>query len=253
MVFKKSILIALLFLCLARLNAFAQDKPKNIKFTRQKDVLFITYDLAQGGSDNFYTVDLTVVDSVTHSIIVAKSAKGDIGKAVKGGEHRQIEWEYLKDSVQLSTRFSVVLTAERHTAGGGPANALRSVIVPGWGDYYVYKKKGNPAWIITAVSYGCVGYGVYNMMQATKNYNSYHSAVEQSDLDNYYNKAVAQQNTGSMFITIGAAVWAADVVNVLIKGMSNSGYKHSHKQTSNLNWNLNIYNNAPGLNLTYKF
>jgi len=237
-------------------HAFGQKKdakPSNIKFTNQNNLLTITYDLPDGGKDVFYTVNLKVVDSSSHLIANPVSLTGDVGRGISGGPHKTIQWAYTKDSVKLSQRLGIFIDADPVIARGGPANALKSLIVPGLGDYYVYGKKGNPAFLITIAAYGCVGYGVYNLLQANNTYSQYEKATHQTDIDNYFNQATQQRSTGTTFVTIGAVIWGADVLNVLLKGITNQHVKNSGPKSAKLDWNLNVSPYGPGFNLTYKF
>jgi hypothetical protein len=253
---KKFGLILIAVLCIPLIKAEAQKTStiaSNIKYRFEGAALVISYNLPESGEDVFYKITLRVTDSASHRILLPKSVSGDIGSSVKGGPNKSITWTFAKDSITLSKKLSVAIDADSRIFRGGPTNALRSLVIPGWGDYYVYSKKGNPAFLITIVSYGCVGYGIYNTMQSAKNYQSYHNSVDQKDMDNYYDQAVIQQNTGTMFIAIGAAVWAADIVNVAIKGAMNAKGRQESKPTAYLDWNIEWQYNGIGARLCYKF
>lgn len=107
---------------------------------------------------------------------------------------------------------------------GGPVNSLYSIAVPGLGNYKV--RKNQPYWIISVVSLGAVGYGIFSKYKASDQYNSYKIASTQEKIDDYYTKANRNHLIGSYAITVGGTIWLADIVNVAIKGFRN---KQKHR------------------------
>jgi len=126
------------------------------------------------------------------------------------------EQEKAKQELDSSNKIDINLSKN----SGGPLNSLYSLAIPGLGNYKVRKR--HPYWIISTVSLGAVGYGIYSKYKAADQYDSYKKATTQEKINDYYIKANRNHLIGSYAITVGGVIWLADITNVIIKGLKNN-------------------------------
>jgi len=89
------IVIGLAFFCLNQAyGQQSQNKATAVNYTVQKDLMVINYNLPAEENDVFYTIQIKVIDSVSHSIANPAHTDGDIGNTVKGGDHKQVKWYF---------------------------------------------------------------------------------------------------------------------------------------------------------------
>ena len=74
--------------------------------------------------------------------------------------------------------------------------------------------------------------GLYKISLANKYYDDYKSDIYQIDMDRNYDLANKNYNQSSIFISIGVAIWVADIAWVTYKGSKN---KPLHPYYSNNN------------------
>ncbi len=140
---------------------------------------------------------------------------------------------------------------------GGPTSAFLSILVPGTGDYLVNGGKGsmlgNAHPIITTIGvYGFIGSGVYFKSQSNKNYNFYHKAINQEDINKYYDLANSQNKTAWTLIGLGGVVWIADIYWVIKTGANNKRVEKETRKKLNIVF-VPSFNNSYSFALTYKF
>ena len=143
---------------------------------------------------------------------------------------------------------------------GGAGFAMLSVLIPGLGDHFVngghgtfLGKKVSP-WITTVGTLAIVGTGVYFKYSSNMNYDKYHSATQQSDMDHYYNLANNQNKTAWVLIGIGGIIWATDIIWVIAKGSKNSKESKLFKSKIGLSFYPSTdFNQNIALNLKLKF
>jgi hypothetical protein len=141
---------------------------------------------------------------------------------------------------------------------GGSGYAFLSLIVPGTGDYFVNGGKGSmlgkntPPIITTITAIGFVGSGVYFKTQSNKNYDLYHNATEQSDIDKYYDLANNQNKASYILLGTGAVIWLWDVIWTAKTGSGNK--KINEYMKGELSFSPILFDNRNlGLSLTYNF
>jgi len=120
-----------------------------------------------------------------------------------------------------------IMKHERIRGDGGARNGWLSMLCPGLGDYFVSRQGsmfGNrtPPAITTALALGGIGSGIVLNRMAMSNHSRYRSAVTQSAMDAFYDKANAQHYASIALIATGSALWLADIIYVFTKGASNS-------------------------------
>ncbi|WP_047451635.1 hypothetical protein [Alistipes sp. ZOR0009] len=134
---------------------------------------------------------------------------------------------------------------------GGPSNALLSVLVPGLGVRNVTggAKSGLSR---TLWTYGLIGAGIGCKLFSNKEYNAYHSATTQTEMDNHYNLANGFNNAFYTCISAGLVIWIYDIVWVANKGAANKKAQKAWKR-NHLGVYYNQEMNASGLSYTINF
>ena len=140
---------------------------------------------------------------------------------------------------------------------GGPSSAFLSVLIPGTGDYLVNGGRGsmlgNGHPMITTIGvYSLIGSGVFFKSQSNKNYDLYHKAINQEDINNYYDLANFQNKTAWTLIGLGGAVWIADIYWVIKTGANNKRIEKETRKRLNIAF-VPSFNNSYSFALTYKF
>ena len=137
--------------------------------------------------------------------------------------------------------------------GGGSANCLFSVLIPGLGNPFV-NKTNKATWLITTVGVaGLIGGGVLMNNLSNSNYQKYQNAKNQNDIDNFYDKANSQHHLMYAFIGAGAAWWAIDIIHVCSKGAKNKRKINEDRSKMNLALYPSIQNNSFALGINVKF
>lgn len=123
---------------------------------------------------------------------------------------------------------------------GGAEFALLSILIPGFGDHFVngghgtfLGKKVSPL-ITTVGTLAIVGTGVYLKYSSNKNYDKYHAATQQGDMDNYYKLANNQNKVAWMVIGVGGIIWITDIIWVTAKGAKNTKVTKAFKSKMDL-------------------
>jgi len=197
----------------------------NIDFYLVEEKILVSYDLAKSKSTDFFEISLEFVDLGSNQIIIPKSLTGDVGPNIKGGKGKQIYWDVFKDlpdGIESEIKPQLkILKYER--IYGGPGNALKSIPVPGLGDFAVkdHRQMIFKPYIKTVLAYGLVGFGVMQKMNSDKYYDDYLSSEDPNEWDNLYNKANSSLNQSAIFIGAGAALWLSDIVWVAVRGAKN--------------------------------
>src|SRR5574344_2105726 len=166
--------------------------------------------------------------------------------------------EYSQISVNQKKEES--LKVIEYKGFGGAQYAFLSVIIPGIGDHFVNRGKGTfigkkiSPWVTTIGTLGFVGAGVIFKMQSQQNYNSYHSATQQTEMNKYYDLANGQNKTSWELISIGGILWAADIYWVIKKGAANTRESREFKSKNGIAFYPSINNkNSLALNLKITF
>lgn len=152
---------------------------------------------------------------------------GDVNQ-VSPGENKEIKWNYFADfpnftgrnlQFKLQANLQPLSQEQRLRKMGGPENALKSLLVPGLGNYRV--SEGRNYWIITAASLGLVGSGLYYRLQASSSYDDYLASTSPEQADSFYDQFEDRNQLSNILLIGGAAIWIGDVIWVAIKGFKN--------------------------------
>lgn len=100
---------------------------------------------------------------------------------------------------------------------GGPANALYSVLYPGWGDYHV-KEVRKQYWIKGALTYGLLGGSLIFKIKSKNIYNRY---IQENKPNGLYSKANQFHKYALILAGAGMAIWISDLIYVVRLGCRN--------------------------------
>ncbi|MBN2520293.1 MAG: hypothetical protein JXB17_07305 [Bacteroidales bacterium] len=249
----------IIFIVISLISTYSQKSKaqiKNVDFTYNSDnqIIVVIYDIDNSSAIERYNIELTFVD-FNGNRIVPRSIRGDVGNDIKGGKNKVIYWDVLNDVEELG-RVRARVTVKGVTEHlGNSSNALLSVMVPGLGDYYVKNKRNmiiKPVFR-TITAYGLVGYGIYNYIDFNKKFKEYNDKdTPREDFDRLFNEATTSLHRSYVASSIGAAIWASDVIWVAIKGAKN---KQRNLMIGSIGYDYNLVYipGGVGLNLSVKF
>lgn len=133
---------------------------------------------------------------------------------------------------------------------GGPSNMFLSVLVPGLGVKGV--TGGSESGLTrTLWSYGFIISGVGCKLWSMSEYDKYHSATEQTSMDEYYDNANLLNKSFYVLTATGAVIWIYDIIWVANKGFQNKKEQRRYKQ--NISFYYEPNNQMLGLNYNLKF
>ena len=118
---------------------------------------------------------------------------------------------------------------------GGPINAFKSILVPGWGVKSVTGglKSG---WPTTLATYSLFTTAFIFKNLSNTNYDNYLKSTTRSENATYYDNANMYNKTFYFFTAAGVAVWLFDVIRVSKKGFENN--KTRKNTIKNLTFNI---------------
>lgn len=252
-------LILLLLICSTYFTSANAQLPTSsvgdIKIYNQDTILMLEFGINSTNPNTFVDVEIKIFDSSTYKITVPKIDKSAL-QNIKAGEVQRFSISYTKNQLsKLSTYGAVIKIVDSYQLNENKGNAvLKSVVIPGWGDRGLYRGGNSVGTLVTVASYGCIAYGVYSSISASQNYDSYKKALLQTDIDTYYNKVKSQQSSALIFTTIGAGIWALDVLHVAIRKPKYGAKRGiSSKPSSKLSYCFIPTNSQLFLNLNYTF
>jgi hypothetical protein len=210
---------------------------------------------------NGYTLNSIINESYTYSrksnTIKLKASSGSVqlksGNAEVLDKHRSLLENDLLDSnypqgiyeiecveINRNGEEEVLVVYKDYNGGGGPASAFASMVIPGVGNHLVNNGKGSlfggniSPWVTTVGVVGLIGGGFYTKTISIKNYEAYHQATEQAEIDKYYELANTQNQRAYTLIGLGGIIWVADIIWTAKKGSNNSKQSHQIKDKLNI-------------------
>ncbi len=113
---------------------------------------------------------------------------------------------------------------------GGPSNMFLSLLIPGLGVKPVTggAERGIAS---AALTYGLIGAGVGCKIWSNKEYDKYHAATNQTDMDEHYKMADKLNKGFYVLAAAGAAVWVSDIIWVAAKGFGNKKQQRAYKKS----------------------
>lgn len=103
---------------------------------------------------------------------------------------------------------------------GGPSNALWSVLVPGLGQHRVTYGDKSGVWTTVGV-YGLIAGSITFYLCSNSEYDKYHEATEQSDMDKHFDNAQGFRGLAYATLAGAAAWWIYDIIDVYKEGKRN--------------------------------
>lgn len=186
--------------------------------------IIITYNL-NGPGRRFYNTYLYYSNNRGNSFKgPLRALKGDFGDSIQPGKYLEVKWHFRRDNPYFdgkNTMFKIEALEILKNASGGPENALRSLLIPGFGDTKV-RNGYNYGWI-TAATYSCLGTSALFYFISQKRYNDYENRVPNTEADHQklFNRAKNAQNLSRAFFFAGASIWLGDIVGVFWRGIKN--------------------------------
>lgn len=254
----------LLFSCLLIFSSkLIGQSIENVDFTTNEEFIKVTYNLANGTEGKFYNINV-VFEKKDGTTITPNNLKGDFTK-VSSGNGKEIYWYYLTEVDEYMGPLRVILTITdssdysinttppsasntsaqsqmttfnrdsnsyvintRRTPGGA-GNMVLSMMLPGFGDQFVNEKDHFTPFLITAAFLGS-GYMAYTTMNnANDFYDKYLNTRIQSEMDDFYTKAIDNRNQHQIYFGVASAIWLFDVIRVASKGARNTRmYQHKN-------------------------
>ncbi|NDP22268.1 MAG: hypothetical protein GZ091_14480 [Paludibacter sp.] len=134
---------------------------------------------------------------------------------------------------------------------GGPSNAILSVLIPGLGVSNV-TGGAKSGFSRTLTVYGFIGAGIGCKLWSDSEYQAYHSATTQTEMDKHFELANGLNQAFYLGVGAGAIVWLYDIIWVASKGVENKKAQKAWNQN-----HLGVYYqpeiNTTGLTYTIKF
>jgi hypothetical protein len=229
--------------------AACQNTPvaKNVKIHIENNQAIIRFDIVDRGKQGPHVVDLQFLDE-DYNMISPKLTSGDVGPGISAGSGKTIVWEITNDMDLLGSEISPVLfidgKSKQFNRTGGPRNAFLSLLMPGLGDYAV----ADPSlmtfkpYMRTLSSWGMMGLGFYLGSQREHAPGEYRTVLKadhflftgEARYEERYFPGPMQyglfQGDMEVFVSLGAAIWAADIIWVLARGSNNRKFTRALSQ-----------------------
>lgn len=161
-------------------------------------------------------------DGMQKEVGPLKKVDGDIGKELLAYPNRLVIWNYIEEDPNfdgLNVQFK--MKAKPTRLWGGPRNALYSVLVPGLGNTKVKEARWWRWGLTTFTTYALIGGSVALKNQSNKNYTLYQNGQTILEAQNLYSKANRQNTLATLLAFSAAALWATDIILVIIQGKKN--------------------------------
>ena len=274
-VFKHMMRLAgVLFVFSANLHAQSLPVAKNIDISIDQNKAIIHFDIKSRIPGSVHQVDLKFLDEDYH-LVLPELLTGDIGSNISNEPDRRIEWDITNDVQLLGSNITPVLfidgASKQYSNTGGPRNALLSILLPGLGDYFVADRRMMTfkPYMRTLSSLGLIGLGIWAGEQRYYAEGEYQTYFHLTRVPNdhgpgyHYEEAPYQKyvegdlqyqffkGDKEVFIALGAAIWAADILWVLAKGSNNVKFINATSKGSN--FNLGYVPGGAALQFSYTF
>lgn len=241
---------------------------KNVDISIEQNKAIIHYDIKSRKQGSTHLVDMKFIDE-DYNLITPTLLSGNVGPYIPGGTNRTIEWDITNDVQLLGSRITPVIfidgTSKQFSNTGGPRNAFLSILLPGMGDYFVADRrimKFKP-YMRTISSLGLIGLGMVVGNQRYREEGTWQTVLKadawrysgsdrfferyfEGDIHYYWFKGDKE-----VLISLGAAIWAADIIWVLAKGSSNVRFMKASNRGSD--FKLGYQPGGASLQYSYTF
>jgi hypothetical protein len=213
--------IVFLFLLLPLLS-FSQ-KVSNIHFGQRKQKIYIYYDL-QGGQSQY---DIRIYCKYTNEKSWGRPLRmvsGDVGQHRSPGKGKVIIWDVLSERDKL--KGDIAFKIEARASYKIYTSTFLPVFLPG--ARIRHYPGGITVGILKAVAvYGLIGSSILFKQASNRQYDLYHKATTQEDMDKYYNSANTHYQAFQGTLYSGITIWALDLLFKGIKGFKPDNNKIS--------------------------
>ncbi len=191
----------------------------------------IQYDISGVTSRDSVYVQL---ESRSRGLLNALTVTGDVGTAVLPGKNKTAYWDYRLDGLTIEDAIRATVLVKQPlqptsavTAGGGPANALLSVVAPGVGTIFVQpNRKVGLRPLLTGAYVGLWVYGLVRKSQSTQYYELYTSQLASTD----YAEANRLHHHYLVASWAAVALMVTDATYTFLKGRKNEKQKRATRQ-----------------------
>jgi hypothetical protein len=216
------------------LNALLDRLSKNIKLKR----CFVN------GYTTLAKAEFTYTLEYNHSIISVKNTPGGASSNHKdfgiyrstisselGGNAPYGKYTFDMNKTTINEQVFDNSKLMKMSSSGGASNAWLSLLVPGLGNHRVSYGKKNGVGVAIS-TYALIGGGIGLKFYSNSEYKKYHSATEQSAMDNHYKKANHSNQAFYGCLIVGGAIWISNIIWVASTGAKNAkaakAYRKSH-------------------------
>ena len=140
---------------------------------------------------------------------------GDVGTFQKPGKDKMIIWDVLSERDELTG--DIAFKIEASPAFKTYKSSFLPVFIPGARLNHYPRGKGIGT-TKAVIFYGLAGCGVIFKVLADRQYDHYHQATTQEDMDKYYNNASTYHGLYQTALFLGIVVWGYDMLYYLFRG-----------------------------------
>lgn len=198
---------------------------KNIRVSIDLNRVKTLYDITGITSADSLYIE---VESRSRGLLNAATVTGDVGTTVQPGQNKTIYWDYGLDGIKIEESEEIQVTIRvrqpigQSPVGGGPTNALLSVLAPGVGNIFVQpNRKVGFRPLITGAYVGLIVFGLVQKKQADTQYGRYATRLQPAD----YTKANRLHHQSIVASWTAVALLLTDVTYTFLKGRKNDKQK----------------------------
>lgn len=199
-------------------SAFAQKYNSagidSVSFLFNGENVEITYNIRNATPEALFTVNIEFYKE-PGDLLNSTTLTGDIGTKIKGGNGKKIIWDSRNDGYIIDDNVFVKVKATSQAQIPVTSHILKSIIVPGWGDYRICN--GNYHFIYGVSAYGSLGASVLYYSLASTNRKNYLNSMDIDKRNGFYNAYTRQKTLSYVFMGTAAAIWAYDIIKVAVK------------------------------------
>ena len=146
--------------------------------------------------------------------------KKRIESDVKSQMNKPGNYNIVSTTIYINGKPKSFQTLLSYKNTGGPSNALWSVLVPGLGQHRVNYGDKSGVWTTVGV-YGLIAGSITLYLCSNNEYDKYHQATEQSEMDKHFDNAQGLRGFAYATLAGAAAWWIYDIVDVYKEGKRN--------------------------------
>ena len=218
------ILVLIIFILVFEKTTNAQT-IENLNFEATGYTIKITFDLVNFSENYLYNLSISFTKP-NGTKIYPKSITTLTG--IYPGRDKVLIWDYKADEFQYDGELSLTVEISGRQdipppprIKHGPGNAALSLLLPGWGDFYVNETDKTSPILISALYLGSAYMAYSSFNNVNTKYDIYLKATQQSVMDENYNAATSSLSQSQMFSGIAAAILIYDFIHVIVKGNKN--------------------------------